>query len=248
MQTQKILIVFIAVLAIIFIGLQIFEMHGIADYVRPFIITLLTISYYLVKKESSSNFFYFLLFFSIGEILSLFSYFAIESHFIDSLLYYVGNSLFIIAYVFLILEILKSMNISKIFNRYTTYILILAALDIYSIILVTEIAIKSDYLYGFFDYLTEIVYNTAIMLLLTITLINYISGHTKKAMNLLLGALCIVFSEIIQVAYFYVSAQNTLSVIYSTLLVLAFTFFYIQSNLSYSDSKLYQAIETIEEA
>jgi len=239
--------VFIVVLAIIFIGLQAFEMQGIADYVRPAILPLLTITYFLVKKESSSHFFYFLLFYSIGEILSLFSYFAIDSYFIDGLLYYVGNTLFITAYVFLILEILKSMNIRKTFNRYTTYILILAALDIYSIILVTEIAIKSDALNGVFDYLTEIVYNTVIMLLLTITLINYISSHTKKAMNLLLGALCIVFSEVIQVAYFYVSAQNTLSVIYSTLLVLAFTFFYIQSTLSYADSKIYEALETIEE-
>ena len=75
------------------------------------------------------------------------------------------------------------MNIKNVFNRFTTYILILAALDIYSIILVTDIAIKSDYLQGFFDYLTEIAYNTVIMLLLSITLINYISRHTKKAMN-----------------------------------------------------------------
>ena len=188
-----------------------------------------------------------MLFYSVGEVVSLFSYFASESIFIDNILYYTGNSLFIAAYVFLILEILKSMNIRRTFNRYTTYILILAALDIYSIILVTEIAIKSEYLNGFFDYLTEIVYNTVIMLLLTITLIKYISSHTKKAMNLLLGALCIVFSEVIQVAYYYVSAQNTLSVIYSTLLVLAFTFFYIQSNLSYADSEIYEAIETMEE-
>ena len=119
------------------------------------------------------------------------------------------------------------MNIKNVFNRFTTYILILAALDIYSIILVTDIAIKSDYLQGFFDYLTEIAYNTVIMLLLSITLINYISRHTKKAMNLLLGALSIVFSEVIQVAYYYVSDQNILSVSYSVLLVwlLAFSIF-----------------------
>ncbi len=247
MFKRNILLGFIIVFAVIFIGLQIFKLHEVADYVRPIILPLLTILYYLVKKDRISNFFYFLLFYSIGEITSLFSYFATESIFIDNILYYTGNSLFITAYVFLILEILKSMNIRKTFNRYTTYILILAALDIYSIILVTEIAIKSEYLYGFFDYLTEIVYNTVIMLLLTVTLINYICSHTKKAMNLLLGALCIVFSEVIQVAYFYVSAQNALSVIYSTLLVLAFTFFYIQSNLSYADSEIYEALDTFEE-
>ena len=197
MQKRKTLLIFTIVLAIVFIGLQIFNLHEVADYVWPIILPFLTISYYLVNKDRTSNFFYFLLFFSIGELSSLFGYYAKDSYFIDSLLYYVGNSLFIIAYIFLILEILKSMNIKNVFNRFTTYILILAALDIYSIILVTDIAIKSDYLQGFFDYLTEIAYNTVIMLLLSITLINYISRHTKKAMNLLLGALSIVFSEVI---------------------------------------------------
>ncbi len=188
-----------------------------------------------------------MLFYSIGEISSLFSYYAQYSNFMNDLLYYGGNILFITAYVFLILEILKPMNIKKIFNRFTTYILIFAALDIYSIILVTDIAIKSELLSGFFDYLTEIVYNTVIMLLLTITLINYISSHTKKAMNLLLGALCIVFSEVIQVAYYYVSDQNILSIAYSVLLVLAFTFFYIQTNLSYAESEVYEAMEELED-
>ncbi len=248
MQKRKTLLIFTIVLAIVFMGLQIFNLQEVADYVEPIILPFLTISYYLVNKDRSSHFFYFLLFFSIGELSSLFSYYAKDSYFIDSLLYYIGNSLFIIAYIFLILEILKSMDIKNVFNRFTTYILILAALDIYSIILVTDIAIKSDYLQGFFDYLTEIVYNTVIMLLLSITLINYISKHTKKAMNLFLGVLCIVFSEVIQVAYFYVSDQNILSVSYSVLLVLAFSFFYIQSNLSYADRETYEAgtIEKLE--
>ncbi|RMZ50904.1 hypothetical protein EB822_05850 [Flavobacteriaceae bacterium PRS1] len=247
MLTRKLLLIFIILLAIVFIGLQVFELQAVVDYVRPIILPLLALLYYLAKKEKSSNFFYFLLFYSIGEISSLFSYYAQYSNFMNDLLYYGGNILFITAYVFLILEILKPMNIKKIFNRFTTYILILAALDIYSIILVTDIAIKSELLSGFFDYLTEIVYNTVIMLLLTITLINYISSHTKKAMNLLLGALCIVFSEVIQVAYYYVSDQNILSIAYSVLLVLAFTFFYIQTNLSYAESEVYEAMEELED-
>jgi len=239
MQKRKILLGFIIVLSIVFIGLQIFNMQEIAGYVRPIILPLLLISYCLVRKERSSYFFYFLLFYSITELSGLLSYFARESYVVDSLLYYGGNTLYIIAYVFLILEIFKSMNIRNIFNRFTTYILILVALDIYSIVF------KSELLYGVYAYLIEIAYNIVIMLLLTITLINYISRHTKKAMNLLLGALCIVFSEVIQVAYFYVSDQNILSVAYSVLLVFAFGFFYIQSNLSYQESEVYES-ETIE--
>lgn len=246
MQKRKILLGFIIVLAIVFIGLQIFNMKEIAGYVRPIILPLLLISYCLAKRKRSSYFFYFLLFYSITELSSFFTYFARESYFVDSLMYYGGNTLYITAYVFLILEIFKSMNFKRTFNRFTTYILILIALDIYSIILVTDIAIKSELLYGVYDYLVEIAYNTVIMLLLTITLINYISKYTKKAMNLLLGALCIVFSEVIQVAYYYVSDQNILSIVYSSLLVLAFAFFYFQSNLSFADSETYESVDKLE--
>lgn len=247
MQKRRILLGFIIVLAIVYIGLQIFKLHEIADYVRPIILPLLVLSYFLFKKDRSSYFFYFLVFYSIAELSGFFYYYYLAqySYFMNDLLYYGGNILYITAYVLLILEIFKSMNIKKIFNRFKTYILILAALDIYSIILVSDIAVKSDLLNEGFDYLIEIVYNTTIMLLLTITLINYISRHTKKAMNLLIGALCIVFSEVMQVAYFYVSEQNALSVAYSALLVLAFLFFYIQSGLSYSYSETYET-ETVE--
>ena len=246
MQKRNILLGFIIVLALVYVGLQIFEQQNIASYVRPIILPLLALSYCLVSKDRSSNFFYFLLFYSIAELSSLFNYYAQYSYFVDNLLYYGGNILYITAYTFLIIEIFKSMNIKRIFNRFTAYILILVALDIYSIILVTDIAIKSEILFGVYDYLIEIVYNTVIMLLLTITLINYISKHTKKAMNLLLGALCIVFSEVIQVAYYYVSEQNILSIVYSILLVLAFTFFYIQSNLIYADSESFETIDKLE--
>jgi hypothetical protein len=246
MQKRKILHIFIVVIAIVFIGLQVFEQTEIAGIFRSLLLPLLVISYCLAKKERSSYFFYFLLFYAITELSGLFNYFAKDSYLIDSILYYGGNILYITAYVFLILEIFKSMNVKKIFNRFTTYILILGALDIYSIILVSDIAIKSERLNGVYDYVIEITYNTVIMLLLSITLINYISRHTKKAMNLLIGALCIVFSEVMQVAYFYVSDLHILSVVYSVLLVLAFSFFYIQSNLNYDDIENYEVAKKLD--
>lgn len=251
MQRVKILLGSAIVLSIGFIGLQVIGQDDIASYMRPVILPFLVVAYCIVKKEKSSNFFYFILFYAIAEFLGLFSYFALQSYFIDSLLYYGGNMLYITAYIFLIMQILKPMNMRSIFNRFPAYVLILIALDIYSIILVSDIAVKSDFLYGIYDYLIEIVYNTVIMLLLTLTLINYVSKYTKKAMNLLLGALCIVFSEVIQVAYYYVSEQKILSIFYSVLLVIAFAFFYIQAFLhevtdSDLDNENYKTIDNLE--
>ncbi|PTM07731.1 MAG: hypothetical protein DA407_09980 [Bacteroidetes bacterium] len=239
MQRSILLSGIIIALTISFIGFQIFQLDLVGAFVRGLILPLLTVLYCISGKSKSNYFFYFLIFYSISEFSGVFSYFAYYSVVVDYLLYYVGNLSYITAYIFLILEVLKSINLKTVLSRFPVHIIILLVLDIYSVYLVSEIAVKSDYLTGMLDYFIEIFYNIVIMLLLTVTLINYISRDSKKAMNLLLGALCIVFSEIIQVAYFYVSDKNILNVTYSVLLVFAFCFFYIQAGMSYSRNAAY---------
>ena len=147
--------------------------------------TLLTVLYCITGKSKSNYFFYFLLFYSIAEFTGVFSYFAYFSVVVDNIRYYVGNLCYITAYIFLILEVFKSINIRSVISRFPVHIIILLVLDIYSVYLVSEIAVKSEYLSSTLDYTIEIVYNIVVMLLLTITLINYISRDSKKAMNLL---------------------------------------------------------------
>jgi len=246
MRTTKILLGFIVVLAISFIGFQIFKMDELSIVVRSFILPLLTILYYLKTKDRRSYFFFFLLCYSITEFSEILTYGQDTSVFVNKLMYYGGNGLNITAYIFLILEVLKSMNLKVVWRSYTWHILILLALDVYSVILVSQVSMSSGYFVESMEYVVEILYNITMMLLLTVTLINYINRHSKKAMNLLLGGLCIVFSEVIQVAYYYVSEENIFIVVYSILLVLAFSFFYIQANMNYEKEKNYQVLNGIE--
>ncbi|MFT5217086.1 MAG: hypothetical protein ACI83H_002219 [Glaciecola sp.] len=239
MQKSKLLSGIIIALTISFVGFQIFQVDFIGGIVRGLILPLLTILYCVTGKSKSNYFFYFLLFYSLSEFTSVFSYFAYHSVVVDNLLYYGGNICYITAYVFLMLEVLKSIKLKSVISKFPAHIIILLVLDIYSVYLVSEIAVKSDYLSNMTEYIIEIVYNIVVMLLLTVTLINYISRDSKKAMNLLLGALCIVFSEIMQVAYFYVSDKNILNVTYSVLLIFAFCFFYIQAGMTYSRNEIY---------
>jgi len=242
MRLTKTLLGFIIILAISFIGFQIFKMDEISMVVRSLILPLLAVLYYLKTKDTRSYFFYFLLCYSISEFFGIFTYVPNTPIIVDQMMYYGGNGLNIIAYMFLILEVLKSMELKKIWSDYPVHIFILLALDIYSVILVSQVSVSSGYFVASMEYVIEILYNTVMMVLLTVTLINYISRDSKKAMNLLLGALCIVFSEVIQVAYYYVSEQNIFIVVYSILLVLAFGFFYIQSSMNYIKEKNYETI------
>jgi len=239
MEKSRLLSGIIIALTISFIGFEIFQVELLGGIVRGLILPLLTVLYCVSGKSKSNYFFYFLLFYSLTEFSGVFAYFAYYSVIVDNTLYYGGNLCYITAYIFLILEVLKSINFKSVINRFPVHIIILLVLDIYSVYLVSEIAVKSDYLSGWLDYSIEIFYNIVVMLLLTVTLVNYISRDSKKAMNLLLGALCIVFSEVMQVAYFYVSDKNILNVTYSVLLIFAFCFFYIQSNMNYSRNEAY---------
>ena len=112
----------------------------------------------------------------------------------------------------------------------------------------SQVTLSTGYVIGLFDAIIEVVYNTVVMLLLTITLINYISYDTKKAMNLLIGAICIVFSEVIQVAYFYITGENILGIVYSVLYVIAFILFYLQSSMSYARVQKFHTLKKLEEA
>jgi len=245
MKQTKILLGLIIVLTISFIVFQIFNLNQIAMISRAFILPLVTVLYYLKTKERKSYFFYFLLLYSIPEIIEPLISLS-NSTLIGNIRYYVGNILYVTAYIFLILEILRLMNLKKIFKRFPVPIVILIALDVYSVILVSDTSFSSGYFEGLFENIVEILYNITIMLLLTVTVINYMNRHTKKAMNLLVGAICIVFSEVIQVAYYYVSNENILSVMYSVLLVFAFFFFYLQSGMSYAEEKVYEPLKKLE--
>lgn len=240
MQKRKLLLGVIITLVVTFIGFRIFQQEMIADFIRPVILPLVTVYYCISGYNKSSYFFFFLLTYAISELLGIFYYYATVSELADNLLYFGCNLLYILAYIFLILEVLKSMNIAEIMNRFAVHIIILLVLDVYCIILVSDVAIKSENLTTVYDHILEYTYNLVIMVLLTITLINYLARDSKKAMNILLGALCIVFSEVIQVAYFYVSEINILGIVYTVLLVLAFGFFYLQTGMEYEhEPKIY---------
>ncbi|MBT8264985.1 MAG: hypothetical protein KJO41_03730 [Bacteroidia bacterium] len=237
MQKRKFLLGVIITLVVAFLGFRIFQQETIADFIRPLLLPLVTIFYWISGFKKTSYFFFFLLIYSIAEFVGLFYYYMPATDLVDNLMYFGCNLLYILAYIFLIMEVMRTLPVAETFNRFAIHIIILLILDVYCIMLVSDVAIKSESLVTIYDHALEIVYNAVIMVLLTITLINYLARDSKKAMNLLLGSLCIVFSEVIQVAYFYVSEINILGIVYIVLLVLAFCFFYMQASMSYNQEE-----------
>ena len=240
MQKTKLLLGAIIALVIAYLGLIIFQQETIADYIRPVILPMVVIHYCLSGHNERTYFFLFLLFYAFSEVLGVFYYYSTTSKLAEDIMYFGCNILYILAYIFLILEVLRSIDVSNIFKKFAVHLIILLVLDIYCVILVSDVAIKSEALTTVSEYILEFVYNIVIMALLTITLVNYLHRDSKKAMNLLMGTLCIVFSEVIQVAYYYVSEILILGIAYNVLLILAFCFFYIQIAMAHEVPKVFE--------
>ncbi|RAJ24864.1 hypothetical protein LX77_01863 [Gelidibacter algens] len=231
MILPKILISLLIALSVVFIGLQVYQMENEAAGLRTLLFVLLTTLYYVRVKNKRVFFFSFLITFTIAEILNFLSFFVDVPQLNDSdTMYYLVNSVYIIAYALLITQILSAMNVIEMVKKYPFHLLILIVLDVFCVVVVTNTAIGRLTYYAYF---VELIYNAVIMILLTVTLINYLHREDKKAINLLIGAIFIFFSEVLQLAYFYISSINILNVACSICLVLGFAFFYMQSILSY---------------
>lgn len=226
MYKSKILMGLVLIVYILSVSFQFFNFSEVANSLKSFIIPIFTLLYFLTTKRKSLFFSLFLIVYSISDLLLF-----LEPFIAQKVNYYIGNSLNIIAYLCLILEVYKSVSVVHILKNYKIHLLVLTILNIY-IIYVLQV-IVDPYVAKTNEYYVEIVYNFVMLFVLSITLVNYFYRDNVKSLYLFLGALCIVFSEVIWVAYIYISANTILSILSTSLYMLAFNFFYMQSKLYY---------------
>ena len=230
MYKSKVLIIFVILLCLLFIVFEFNENYWMAEVSRSLIIPFITAIYLINKKNKSVYFTLFLVAFSVSDLISVLGYvFPVIPYDLE---YYLGNSLYITAYVALSYEIIISLNFKYILKYFKLHIAILFMLNIYANYVLLNIV--KEHVTGF-DLRMEFFYNIFTLLLLTVSLLNYFYRDDKKAMVLFLGSLCITFSEVMQIAYFYISDKDLLNITYSILLILAFYFFYSQSKLEYEE-------------
>ncbi len=191
--------------------------------------------FYLFNVKKKPLFFtLFLVFFSTSELL-LIIFSIVGYEYINKMFdYFLGNTLYILAYSFLVLDISKNLSFKKLLKDYKITMVVLVVLSIYVSYKLLEIVKPSllDY-----QYSVEIIYNLVMLLVLSMALLNYSNKNSKKAFYLLIGALCIVFSEVMNIAFMYVSSQKLLRFFNVTLLLIEGWFFYQQSLLNYKKTK-----------
>ncbi|WP_411768872.1 hypothetical protein [Winogradskyella sp. A3E31] len=230
MFINRLLKIILLLLGAVYIVVQTLEqdMYGLG--VSSVMLLLLIVLYFRKTNQTRRYFLGFLALYALSEISGFLSYyFPLEDDTL-TLLYYGGNLLYISAYVLLIYHIISKLNFKTIISKFSVSLLILLVLSIFAVTLVTDAAGGSLDTY---QYILEFTYNAVIMILLSVGLINYMYRNDTKAMLILIGTIFIFFSEVIQLADYYISESSYLSASYSIFLFIAFVCLYLQSQKAY---------------
>lgn len=225
MYKSKVLVGLVLLLYLLFVIFEFSENYAIAHNFDTLILPLITVIYILYASRKNVFFLLFLLCYSISDLMGLFGdYIPYE---ID---YYLGNSLYIMAYFFLFIKITRYMSIMHVLRNFKIHLIVLLALNIY-LVYVLQVIVSPYVDMQSAEFYIELAYNTMMLLVLSGALLNYFYRDGKKALLLFVGSLCIVFSEVIEVAYIYIAQKSLLGFLSTTLALAAFYFFYQQSRL-----------------
>lgn len=218
----------VGLVLLVYLGFVVFQFSN-NDYwataLDAILLPLITIAYFQSESKPSLFFTIFLICYSISDLMVFIIDLIPYSYY-----YHVGNGLYVIAYLALLIKILKSLSFQHIIKNFKLHLIVLMGLNFY-IAYVLQV-IVNPYVEMTNKYFVEIFYNVVMLLVLSASLLNYFYKDNKKSLLIFLGSLSIVFSEVIGVAYMYVAKQDLLNFLTTSLTLLAFYFYCKQSNLN----------------
>ncbi|MGB1307643.1 MAG: hypothetical protein ACPG6B_01945 [Oceanihabitans sp.] len=197
-------------------------------------VPFITLGYLLLPNKKSTLFTLFLVVYSISDILNLFD----GETFTESL-YFICNSLYVLAYIFLFFSILFSMDLRKVFKKFYFQCIVLTGLSIYLFIvlfnIVNPVTFESDIvaLVQFVEHM----YNLVLLFILVVSFLSYLEKETSKSLLLFLACLSLIFSEFLLIGYYYLLEMDVLSYIATMLNFLAFMLFFYQAKLKPESKK-----------
>ncbi|MFH4965850.1 hypothetical protein V8G69_12685 [Gaetbulibacter sp. M235] len=229
MSKSKIMVGLVLLVYISFVAFQFNSSNYFAASLDAILLPLITLTYFINNPKPELFFSLFLICYSIADLIGLSAKF--DNDFIPySYYYYIGNGVYIVAYLVLLVKILRSLSFLHIIKNFKLHIIVLMGLNVY-IAYVLQV-IVNPYVEMTNEYFVEIIYNVSMLLVLSSSLLAYFYKDDRKSLFMFLGSLAIVFSEVIGVAYMYVDQQNLLNFISTSLTLLAFYFYCQQSSFN----------------
>ncbi len=197
---------------------RLFSFQELFEYSWALIFPMLAYLYYSQKQNISHFFGFFLIGFSLAEFFKL--------DFIPNA-YHVSNGFVAAGYILLLIFLVKDFNLKALIKKFKLQLVVLLVFNMYLVFALNQMILQDkDIVINTFDFAFEVIYNIQILLLLSFSLLHYLYHETQKGLLLFLASVCIVFSEMIQVAYLFISSEQLLQIAYTLLMGVGFYFLY----------------------
>lgn len=212
----------IIILACLFVAGVLLGIEMLSSYSKAFVFPFFSCLYFLGSEKTNNFFGTFLIAFSVAELVR--AIWGFNYH----LSFRVANLSYILAYLSLLIYMIRGVDFNKLFNKFKYHLTVLFVFNAYIIFVLNQMIVAEDSIQIYtMTFLIECLYNMCILLLLSFSLIKYLYHDSIKDLLLFLASVCIVFSEMVQVAYVFMSTQYILNLIYSLFVVIGFYFVYI---------------------
>lgn len=198
-----------------------------------FIAPIVTVFYLFKVKNKPTFLSLFLITYSISDIINFFDQ---ESY--NEYMYFLCNGLYMLSYVFLFLELNKTVNMKEILKKFPIHFAVLTLLNIYIVFvmatIINPITFETDHIE--FVRVFEHVYNIILLGLLSMSFFNYLLNENNKALLLFSGCLALTFFEFLLIGYYYLSEEMSIIRMVSILLELsAFLMFYFSATITFKN-------------
>ncbi len=191
----------------------------LANIAKAFIFPVYLYVYLRRHTEKNKYFICFLLGFSLTGIHAVINE-------LDSGVYScIGSFPIVVAYLSLLFFLVGKLRFRHLVKHFGAYLLVLSIFNVYVIFTLNQMMMEDGYLQSSWEFIFECVYNISVVLVLSLSLLNYLYDDTKKNLLLFLAITCIAFSEMVQVVYIF-SDVRTLKAPYLLLLTIGIYFIY----------------------
>ena len=156
--------------------------------------------------------------------------------------YFIINGLLILAYSCFMLRIISKTNVKLVWKKFKYHIIVLTVLGFYVVyVFVISVIVADTFMYVF-----DIVYNVFLVILFSMSLINYFYHENKKAFFLFLGVMLILFEEVFGIVYAYLNRELGYALIWITLYVASFYFIIAQSQMETKEKPNFLDLEEVD--
>ncbi|WP_044398693.1 hypothetical protein [Lacinutrix sp. Hel_I_90] len=205
---------------------SVFGFEKFSNSFELLVVPIITIIYLWKVRPKAINFTFFMVFYTLGDLVWIS---GIEAKY--DFFYYVTNGLFILGYVFLLVEIFKNINFKRVLIAHGLEFFVLIVLLIYMMYVLIKIVKPATFVtdYKLAVQILELIYNSILLLLLTSSVLYYIQDTTKKNLVFFLGCTLLVFSELVLIGYYYMVDDIRLSYVSTSLYIFGFLLLYYQT-------------------